>query len=85
MSPCVLNKAKTYATRKYLLEIPVQMFPPLLVVDNITQSTPYVLSSNIDLENDRYSSLTVQIGTLAANKGSESQFEHLQNNWHSMQ
>ena len=50
LSRCVLNKAKTYATRKYLLEIPVQMFPPLLVVDNITQSTPYVFSSNIDLK-----------------------------------
>ena len=29
--------------------------------------------------------MTVQIGALATNKGSESQFEHLQNSWHSTQ
>ena len=49
LGSCVVDKAKTYATRKYLREIPVQRYPPQLVVDRISQSTPYVFN-NVDLE-----------------------------------
>ena len=45
----VLKKAKTFAVRKYLREIPVHRFPPLLVDDRISQSTPYVFN-NLDLQ-----------------------------------
>ena len=45
----VLDKAKTHATRKYLREIPVDHFPPMVVDDRITQSTVYVYN-NVDLQ-----------------------------------
>ena len=46
---CVLEKALTYAVRKYLMQIPVDRFPPLQVVDNITRTTPYIIN-NVDLQ-----------------------------------
>ena len=45
---CVKDKALTFATRKYLMSIPLDKFPPLLLADNITQSTAYVFH-NVDL------------------------------------
>lgn len=45
----ILKKSKTFAVRKYLRGIPVHSFPPLLVDDRISQSTPYVFN-NVDLQ-----------------------------------
>jgi hypothetical protein len=49
LGTCVIRKALTYATRKHLMQIPVHNFPPQLIVDRITQSTPYVYN-NVDLQ-----------------------------------
>ena len=46
LSNCV--KALTFATRKYLMSLPLHKFPPLLLAANITQSTAYVFH-NVDL------------------------------------
>lgn len=49
LGSCVINKARTYATRKYLMQIPIDKFPPQLIVDNLSQSTSYVYN-NVALE-----------------------------------